>query len=132
MTEDAEFVRFDTSLFVIPPNRPRSVKTSMTWVHRTIDAKFEAKLLKMLKSAIRMVSQYLLVPFPLTTPSVFLAFCPKRILHNVLNAKFHDARHRLLLRLVEGAVTIATNMAGRGYRYFLGGNPDVMAEDILS
>ena len=54
------------------------------------------------------------------------------IKHNVLNAKFHDKEAEIVAQAGRvGAVTIATNMAGRGTDIVLGGNPEKMAEKIL-
>ncbi len=50
--------------------------------------------------------------------------------HNVLNAKFHQSEAEIVAQAGrEGAVTIATNMAGRGTDILLGGNPDFLARD---
>jgi preprotein translocase subunit SecA len=52
--------------------------------------------------------------------------------HNVLNAKLHEREAEIVAQAGQsGAVTIATNMAGRGTDIVLGGNPDVLAGDIL-
>jgi len=56
----------------------------------------------------------------------------KGIKHNVLNAKLHEKEARIVSQAGEtGAVTIATNMAGRGVDILLGGNPEEMARDQL-
>jgi len=54
------------------------------------------------------------------------------IKHNVLNAKFHEREAEIVAQAGRsGAVTIATNMAGRGTDILLGGNPEMMAAEIL-
>jgi preprotein translocase subunit SecA len=54
------------------------------------------------------------------------------IKHNVLNAKFHEKEAEIVAQAGRsGAVTIATNMAGRGTDILLGGNPEMMAAEIL-
>jgi preprotein translocase subunit SecA len=54
------------------------------------------------------------------------------IKHNVLNAKFHEKEAEIVAQAGRsGAVTIATNMAGRGTDILLGGNPEVLASEIL-
>ncbi|MGI8998525.1 MAG: preprotein translocase subunit SecA [Candidatus Limnocylindria bacterium] len=54
------------------------------------------------------------------------------IKHNVLNAKLHEREAEVVAQAGRtGAVTIATNMAGRGTDILLGGNPDVLAADLL-
>jgi preprotein translocase subunit SecA len=52
--------------------------------------------------------------------------------HNVLNAKFHEREAEIVAQAGRsGAVTIATNMAGRGTDILLGGNPEMLAADLL-
>ena len=54
------------------------------------------------------------------------------IRHNVLNAKYHEREAEIVAQAGRaGAVTIATNMAGRGTDILLGGNPEMLAADIL-
>jgi preprotein translocase subunit SecA len=54
------------------------------------------------------------------------------IKHNVLNAKFHEKEAEIVAQAGRsGAVTIATNMAGRGTDILLGGNPDMLAAELL-
>jgi preprotein translocase subunit SecA len=54
------------------------------------------------------------------------------IKHNVLNAKFHEKEAEIIAQAGRsGAVTIATNMAGRGTDILLGGNPEVLAAELL-
>jgi preprotein translocase subunit SecA len=54
------------------------------------------------------------------------------IKHSVLNAKFHEKEAEIVAQAGRsGAVTIATNMAGRGTDILLGGNPEMMAAEIL-
>ena len=54
------------------------------------------------------------------------------IKHNVLNAKFHEREAEVVAQAGRsGAVTIATNMAGRGTDILLGGNPEQMAAELL-
>ena len=54
------------------------------------------------------------------------------IKHSVLNAKFHEKEAEIVAQAGRsGAVTIATNMAGRGTDILLGGNPEVLAADLL-
>ena len=52
--------------------------------------------------------------------------------HNVLNAKFHEKEAEIMAQAGrKGAVTIATNMAGRGTDILLGGNPDFLFKQVL-
>ncbi|MCV5262186.1 hypothetical protein OFC55_31430, partial [Escherichia coli] len=52
--------------------------------------------------------------------------------HNVLNAKYHEREAEIIAQAGrKGAVTIATNMAGRGTDILLGGNPEFLAREYL-
>src|SRR3972149_3477612 len=52
--------------------------------------------------------------------------------HEVLNAKYHEREAEIVAQAGrERAVTIATNMAGRGTDILLGGNPDFLAKELL-
>src|SRR5438128_4943926 len=52
--------------------------------------------------------------------------------HEVLNAKYHEREAEIVAQAGRaGAVTIATNMAGRGTDILLGGNPDFLSKEIL-
>lgn len=56
----------------------------------------------------------------------------KKIPHNVLNAKYHEKEAEIIAQAGRlGAVTISTNMAGRGTDILLGGNPEYLAKEIL-
>ncbi len=56
----------------------------------------------------------------------------EKVAHNVLNAKYHEREAEIVAQAGrKGAVTIATNMAGRGTDILLGGNPDFMAREFL-
>ena len=133
MTEDAEFREvYHVPVQVIPPNRPVKREDLDDLVYRTIDAKFEA--------VVRDVEEYHQNGQPVLVGTVSIdnserisrTLSKRGIKHNVLNAKFHEREAQIIAQAGrEGAVTIATNMAGRGTDILLGGNPDVMAEDIL-
>ncbi|MBP7190524.1 MAG: preprotein translocase subunit SecA, partial [Rickettsiaceae bacterium] len=57
----------------------------------------------------------------------------KKITHNVLNAKYHEKEAQIIAQAGRfGAVTIATNMAGRGTDIMLGGNPEMLLEESLT
>ena len=133
MTEDAEFREvYHVPVQVIPPHRPVKREDLDDLVYRTIDAKFEA--------VVRDVEEYHQNGQPVLVGTVSIdnserisrILSKRGIKHNVLNAKFHEREAQIIAQAGrEGAVTIATNMAGRGTDILLGGNPDVMAEDIL-
>ena len=133
MTEDAEFREvYHVPVQVIPPNRPVKREDLDDLVYRTIDAKFEA-VVRDVEERHKNGQPVLVGTVSIDTSERISRILSKRgIKHNVLNAKFHEREAQIIAQAGrEGAVTIATNMAGRGTDILLGGNPDVMAEDIL-
>ena len=133
MTEDAEFREvYHVPVQVIPPNRPVKREDLDDLVYRTIDAKFEA-VVKDVEKRHQNGQPVLVGTVSIDNSERISRILSKRgIKHNVLNAKFHEREAQIIAQAGRmGAVTIATNMAGRGTDILLGGNPDVMAEDIL-
>ncbi len=133
MTEDAEFREvYHVPVQVIPPNRPVKREDLDDLVYRTIDAKFEA-VVRDVEERHQNGQPVLVGTVSIDNSERISRILSKRgIKHNVLNAKFHEREAQIIAQAGrKGAVTIATNMAGRGTDILLGGNPDVMAEDIL-
>ena len=134
MTEDAEFREiYNLPVQAIPPNKPVIRVDHDDLVYRTIDAKFNAVADDVVRR--HETGQPVLVGTVSIESSERLSrILDKRgIKHNVLNAKYHEREAQIVAQAGrEGAVTIATNMAGRGTDILLGGNPDMMARDILS
>ena len=133
MTEDAEFREvYHVPVQVIPPNRPVRREDLDDLVYRTIDAKFEA-VVRDVEERHQNGQPVLVGTVSIDNSERISRILSKRgIKHNVLNAKFHEREAQIIAQAGrKGAVTIATNMAGRGTDILLGGNPDVMAEDIL-
>ena len=133
MTEDAEFREvYHVPVQVIPPNRPVKREDLDDKVYRTIDAKFEA-VVRDVEERHQNGQPVLVGTVSIDNSERISRILSKRgIKHNVLNAKFHEREAQIIAQAGrKGAVTIATNMAGRGTDILLGGNPDVMAEDIL-
>lgn len=133
MTEDAEFREvYHVPVQVIPPNCPVKREDLDDLVYRTIDAKFEA-VVRDVEERHQNGQPVLVGTVSIDNSERISRILSKRgIKHNVLNAKFHEREAQIIAQAGrEGAVTIATNMAGRGTDILLGGNPDVMAEDIL-
>ncbi len=133
MTEDAEFREiYNMPVQVIPPNKPVIREDHDDLVYRTIDAKFNAVAADVIDRHSK--GQPCLVGTVSIESSERLSrLLDKRgIKHEVLNAKFHEREAQIVAQAGrEGAVTIATNMAGRGTDILLGGNPEAMAEDML-
>lgn len=133
MTEDQEFREvYHISVQVIPPNEPVIRVDHEDLVYRTVDAKFRAVADDVAERHAK--GQPCLVGTVSIENSERLSrILDKRgIKHEVLNAKQHEREAHIVAQAGrEGAVTIATNMAGRGTDILLGGNPDLIAEDML-
>ena len=133
MTEDAEFREvYHIPVEVIPPNRPVIRIDHDDLVYRTIQAKFNAVAEDVVQR--HADGQPCLVGTVSIENSEKLSriLSKRGIKHNVLNAKFHEREAQIVAQAGrEGAVTIATNMAGRGTDILLGGNPELIAEDML-
>ncbi len=133
MTEDAEFREdYHVPVQVIPPNKPVIRVDHDDLVYKTVAAKFNAVADDVAERHAK--GQPCLVGTVSIENSERLSrILDKRgIKHNVLNAKYHEREAQIVAQAGrEGAVTIATNMAGRGTDILLGGNPKAMAEDML-
>ena len=129
LTEDAEFREiYKLPVQVIPPNRPVARKDNEDLVYRTIDAKFNAVADEV--EARHAKGQPVLVGTVSIESSERLSrLLNKRgVKHQILNAKFHEREAHIVAQAGrEGAVTIATNMAGRGTDLLLGGNAEELA-----
>ncbi|MBV9294096.1 MAG: preprotein translocase subunit SecA [Acidobacteriaceae bacterium] len=132
-TEAAEFSKiYNLDVTVIPTNRPLIRLENADVVYRTEDEKFRnaAKEIKALNEK----GQPVLVGTISVEKSERLSGVLKRmgIRHEVLNAKNHEREAHIVAQAGRrGAVTVSTNMAGRGTDILLGGNPDVLLEERL-
>ncbi|MBF4510439.1 MAG: preprotein translocase subunit SecA [Aeromicrobium sp.] len=133
VTEDAEFREiYKLPVVVIPPNRPMVRDDRNDLIYRTIDAKFSAVAEEIAER--HAAGQPCLVGTISIENSERLSSALKRrgIPHAVLNAKFHEMEAHIVAQAGrKGAVTIATNMAGRGTDIILGGNPEFLADELL-
>jgi preprotein translocase subunit SecA len=133
VTEDAEFRQiYNLPVVVIPPNRPMIRDDRNDLIYRSVDAKFGAVADDIAER--HGAGQPVLVGTISIENSERLSGLLKRrgIPHNVLNAKFHEMEAHIIAQAGRlGAVTIATNMAGRGTDIILGGNPDFLTDEIL-
>jgi preprotein translocase subunit SecA len=124
--EFAEIYKLDT--VVIPTNRPIARVDQNDLIYKTEKEKWKA-----VADEIRVAherQQPVLVGTTSVEKSEYLASQLARlgIPHHVLNAKFHEREASIVAQAGQpGAVTIATNMAGRGTDILLGGNPEFMA-----
>ena len=132
-TEAEEFgTTYNIDVVVIPTNRSMIRKDNPDMIYRTLSEKWDAVIdeIKDLHAQGRPV----LVGTVSVENSELVAEKLKQIgiKHNVLNAKYHEREAEIIAQAGrKGAVTIATNMAGRGTDILLGGNPEALAEEYL-
>lgn len=132
-TEAEEFgTTYNIDVVIIPTNQQMIRKDHSDMIYRTLDEKWDAVVdeIKELHSR----SQPVLVGTVSVENSELIADRLKKagIPHNVLNAKYHEREAEIVAQAGrKGAVTIATNMAGRGTDILLGGNPEFLAHDYL-
>lgn len=128
-TEAAEFKKiYNLDVVVIPTNRPMQRKDHNDVIYKTLNGKFNA-IIKEVKER-NTKGQPVLVGTVSIEKSELLSSMMKRagIKHTVLNAKHHEKEAEIVAQAGrKGAVTIATNMAGRGTDIVLGGNAEFMA-----
>jgi preprotein translocase subunit SecA len=133
-TEREEFAKiYNLEVVVIPTHRPMIRKDYDDQIYRTEKAKFEAVIREI--EEMHAIGRPVLVGTTSVETSERLSEMLKRrgIKHEVLNAKYHEREARIVAQAGrKGAVTIATNMAGRGTDILLGGNPDGLIEEILA
>jgi preprotein translocase subunit SecA len=143
-TEAAEFGKiYNLDVVVIPTNRALIRKENPDVVYRTEKEKFEAVVNGILQedntlaNGIRQYNergQPVLVGTISIEKSETIADILKRagIPHQVLNAKQHERESRVVAQAGrKGAVTVATNMAGRGTDILLGGNPESLTREYF-
>ncbi len=132
-TEAVEFKKiYDLDVVVIPPNRPMVRADHPDVVYKTEREKFEAVIDDILDCHER--GQPVLVGTISVEKSEHLSRLLKRkkVKHNVLNAVNHEAEANIIAQAGRfSAVTIATNMAGRGTDILLGGNPEFLARSDI-
>ncbi|MCQ2751605.1 MAG: preprotein translocase subunit SecA [Coriobacteriales bacterium] len=133
-TEDSEFRDiYHLEVEVIPPNKPMIREDMPDLVYRTVEAKFNAVADDVIERISR--NQPCLVGTVSVESSEYCSsiFSKRGIKHEVLNAKHHEREANIVAQAGRaGAVTIATNMAGRGTDILLGGNPDYLWKEILA
>jgi preprotein translocase subunit SecA len=130
MTEASEFMQiYKLGVIPIPTNKPMQREDQADLVYKTEGSKFEAVAEDI--SARHRKGQPVLVGTVSVEKSELLSQTLRRrgIPHEVLNAKQHEREAAIIARAgTIGAVTVATNMAGRGTDIMLGGNPEFMAD----
>ncbi|HEY0717221.1 MAG TPA: SEC-C metal-binding domain-containing protein, partial [Streptosporangiaceae bacterium] len=130
ITEANEFHQiYKLGVVPIPTNRPMIRNDVSDVVYQTQDAKFEACVEDIAER--HRHGQPVLVGTVSVEKSETLSQLLKRrgVAHEVLNAKYHEREATIVAQAGrKGAVTVATNMAGRGTDIMLGGNPDFIAD----
>ncbi len=133
MTEEAEFREiYKLDVVEIPPNKPVLREDMPDAVYKTEKGKFLAVIEDIIESNKK--GQPVLVGTISIEKSELLSSMLKKrgIKHEVLNAKYHEKEAEIIAQAgKKGAVTIATNMAGRGTDIVLGGNAEYMAKSEM-
>ena len=143
-TEAAEFGKiYNLDVVVIPTNRTLIRKEHADVVYRTENEKFEAVVSGILQddnSHANGIRHFFERGQPVLVGTISIEKSEKisellkkaGIPHQVLNAKQHERESRIVAQAGrKGAVTVATNMAGRGTDILLGGNPEQMTRDYF-
>ena len=130
LTEETEFREiYQLDVIEIPTNRPMIRDDHNDVVYKTVNGKYNAVVQQIIECHEK--GQPVLVGTVSIDKSEELSRRLKRegIKHTVLNAKYHDKEAEIVAQAGKlGAVTISTNMAGRGTDIMLGGNPEYMAK----
>ncbi|MBR6557519.1 MAG: preprotein translocase subunit SecA [Clostridia bacterium] len=133
LTEDSEFREiYGLDVVEVPTNKPMIRKDHEDSVYKTQRGKYIAIVEQIKKCHDR--GQPVLVGTVSVEKSEFLSRLLKKegVEHTVLNAKFHEKEAEIVAQAGKiGAVTISTNMAGRGTDIMLGGNPEFLAKKEL-
>ncbi|HEX5546890.1 MAG TPA: preprotein translocase subunit SecA, partial [Ktedonobacterales bacterium] len=134
LTEAEEFNKiYKLDVIVIPTNKPIRRTDNPDFIYGSEEGKFRAVVEEIRER--HEVGQPILVGTTSVEISEYLSEMLNRqgIEHNVLNAKQHAREAQVVMQAGKsGAVTIATNMAGRGTDIVLGGNPEAYVDAILT
>ena len=133
LTEEEEFnIIYKLDVVEIPTNRPVIRKDHPDTVYKTEAGKFRA-IIRQVKECHEKGQPVLVGTISIEKSEILSKLLKKEgIPHNVLNAKYHEMEAQIVAQAGHyGAVTIATNMAGRGTDIVLGGNAEYMAMNDL-
>ncbi len=131
-TEAFEFSQiYGLDVVVIPTNKPMVREDANDLIYLTMEEKFEA-IVEDITTASKNGAPVLVGTASIDTSEILSKFLTKnKIPHEVLNAKFHEKEATIIAQAGRpGAVTIATNMAGRGTDIVLGGNLEAELEQL--
>ncbi len=132
-TEAEEFAKiYDLDVVVIPTHRPMIRIDHPDVVYKTQEAKYKA-VIEEIEECYKRGQPVLVGTVAIETSEMLSRMLKRRgIPHEVLNAKHHEREAAIIAQAGRsGAVTIATNMAGRGVDILLGGNPENLARERL-
>ena len=133
LTEDMEFREiYDLDVVEVPTNKPMIRKDHNDYVFKNVKGKYNAIIAQIEECHAK--GQPVLVGTVNVDKSEELSAMLKRrgIAHNVLNAKHYEREAEIVAQAGKyGAVTISTNMAGRGTDIMLGGNAEFMAKNEM-
>ncbi len=132
-TEAEEFAKiYNLDVVVIPTNKPMIRKDYPDVIYKTERAKFNA-VIQEIEDCYRRGQPVLVGTVSIENSERLSKLLKKKgIPHSVLNAKYHEKEAEIIAQAGRpGAVTIATNMAGRGTDIILGGNPEGLAREFL-
>ena len=133
LTEEEEFgTIYKLDIVEIPTNRPLARKDDADVVYKTEDAKYRA-VIEQIKECHGKGQPVLVGTVSIEKNEHLSKLLQKAgIKHNLLNAKNHEREAEIVAQAGKlGAVTVATNMAGRGTDIMLGGNAEFMAKNDL-
>ena len=133
MTEESEFQEiYKLDVVEIPTNKPMVRKDNSDIIYKNEDVKFKAVINDIIESHKK--GQPVLIGTVSIDKSEKLSKMLNKagIPHEVLNAKYHEKEAQIIAQAGKlGAVTIATNMAGRGTDIMLGGNSEYLAKEEM-
>jgi len=132
-TEAEEFAKiYNLDVLVVPTNQPMIRHDSPDMIYKSETGKFHA-VIRDIEEGNAQGRPVLVGTISIEKSELLSSMLKKRgIKHSVLNAKYHEKEAEIIVQAGRSkAVTIATNMAGRGTDIILGGNPEAVAKDML-
>ena len=134
MTEAAEFDKiYSLGVVPIPTHRDMVRADRPDFIYRTVEAKFAAAVEEIVQRHDKGQPVLVGTASVETSEQLSVLLRGRGIVHEVLNAKQHAREADIVAQAGRrGAVTVATNMAGRGTDIMLGGNPEAMARQALA